>query len=149
MNKNTRSRDGNGRSHKGLLLGVAEQMAADHRRRTTACWGDGTRAEWAALCGQPAPGPWAEAYTDLQGAPTMGRLLLTYAADDGARAGQAARYAPNADGQAAACAPLLPTRRDPGREDWSWCSFRLALPEIVRAELARGVCGWRGRHVRV
>ena len=71
----------------GLLLGVAEQMAADHRRRTTARWEDGTWAEWAALYGQPAPGPWAEAYTDLQGAPTMGRLLLPYAADDGARAG--------------------------------------------------------------
>jgi hypothetical protein len=122
----------------GLLLGVAEQMVADHRRRTTARWGDGTWAEWAALCRQPAPGPWAEAYTDLQGAPTMGQLLLTYAADDGARAGQAARYAPTADGQAVACALLLPTRRDPGREDWSWCSFRLALPEMVRAELARG-----------
>ncbi len=68
----------------------------------------------------------------------MGRLLLTYATDDGARAGQAARYAPTADGQAVACALLLPTRPDPGREDWSWCSFRLALPAIVRAELARG-----------
>ncbi len=122
----------------GLLLGMAEQMAADHRRRTTARWGDGTWAEWATLCGEPAPGPWAETYTDLQGAPTMGRLLLTYAADDGARAGQAARYAPTADGRAVECALLLPTRPDPGREDWSWCSFRLALPEVMRVELARG-----------
>ena len=101
----------------GLLLGVAEQMAADHRRRTTARWGDGTWAEWATLCGESAPGPWADTYTDLQGAPTMGRLLLTYAADAGGRAGQAARYAPTADGQAVACALLLPTRSDPGREN--------------------------------
>lgn len=122
----------------GLLLGVAEQMAADHRRRTTTRWGAGTWAEWAAFCGQSEPMPWVETYTDLQGAPAMGRLLLTYAADDGAQAGQAARYAPTADGQAIACALLLPTRPDPGRKDWSWCSFRLALPEMVRAELARG-----------
>ncbi len=122
----------------GLLLGVAEQMAADHRRRTGMRYCGSTWAEWAAFCEEPAPAPWARAYTDLQGAPTMSRFLLTYAADDGGGAGQAARYAPNADGQAVACALLLPTRRDPGREDWSWCSFRLALPEIVRAELARG-----------
>jgi IS605 OrfB family transposase len=122
----------------GLLLGVAEQMAADNRRRTGMRYCGSTWAEWAAFCEEPAPAPWAGTYTDLQGAPTMSRFLLTYAADDGGRARQAARYVLTPDGQAVECALLLPARPNPGREDWSWCSFRLTLPEIVRAELARG-----------
>lgn len=73
----------------GLLLGVAEQVAADRRRRTETRWGEGTWPEWAARCRRPAPAPWAETYTGWQRPPTFERLLLTYAADDGGRAGQA------------------------------------------------------------
>jgi len=123
----------------GLLLGAAaEQMVADQGRRTEMRYCDSTWAEWAAFCDAPAPGPWATMYTELQHPAGMDRLLLTYAADDGGEHGQAVRYSLTGDGKELECALLLPT--GPGAESGasSWCTFRLALPEVVQAELARG-----------
>ncbi|MBC7325527.1 MAG: hypothetical protein H5T99_09460 [Moorella sp. (in: Bacteria)] len=119
----------------GLLLGVAEQMNNDHFRRTEKKWNGSTWAEWASFCGEPAPAPWAETYTELQRPPKMKRLFLTYAADDGPQ-GQALRYSLTNDNKALVCELLLPT--SPEAEKWSWCTFQLDLPDIVRAELARG-----------
>ena len=122
----------------GLLLGVAEQMRADCWRRTGRRWNGLTWSEWAALYDEAAPAPIAGSYTELQRPPRMSRCLLTYAADDGARHGQAVRYTPVDDGRSLDIELLLPDRPDPGADDWSWCAFRLALPEIVVSELARG-----------
>lgn len=119
----------------GLLLGVAEQMSNDHFRRTEKKWNGSTWAEWAAFCGEPAPAPWAETYTELQRPPKM-KMFLTYAADDGPQ-GHALRYSLTKDG-ILECALLLPDKPEPGPKDWSWCTFQLDLPDIVQAELARG-----------
>ena len=81
------------------MLGVAEQMHADHTRRTTQKWSGPTWAEWANLYGEPAPAPVAGSYTELQRPPRMSRFPVTCAADDGACHGQAARYALADDGR--------------------------------------------------
>jgi hypothetical protein len=67
----------------------------------------------------------------------MGRFFLTYAADDGSRHGQAARYTLADDGRSLDIGLLLPDRPDPAADAWSWCSFTLALPDIVVTELTR------------
>ena len=122
----------------GFLLGVAEQMNADYRRRLVRKWNGSTWAEWMAFCGESAPAATAQTYEELQRAPRMERLLLTYAADDGQR-GQAARYALTEDGASLEVALLLPNKPEPaGPADWSWCAFQLALPDIAAKELARG-----------
>ena len=107
----------------GLLLGVAGQMHADYLRRAAGKWNGLTWAEWAVLSGEPAPPPLAGSYTELQKAPRMSRFLMTYAADDGARHGRAARYAISDDGASLDVELLLPDKADPGPDDWSWCSF--------------------------
>jgi hypothetical protein len=123
----------------GTMLGVAEQLAADHWRRTETRWYGSTWADWAATCGQPAPAPWAESYTVLQGPPQMRRLLLTYAADDGPERGQACRYRLTEDGAALEVALRVPRKPEPAATaDWGWCRFRLKLPEGVREGLGRG-----------
>ncbi|MDA8333468.1 MAG: transposase [Peptococcaceae bacterium] len=122
----------------GFLLGVAEQMHADYVRRTERKWDGLTWAEWAALYGEPVPAPMAESYAELQNPPRISRFFLTYAADDGARHGQAARYALADEGKSLDVELLLPDKPDPEANDWSWCSFTLPLPEIVITELARG-----------
>jgi len=122
----------------GFLLGVAEQMHADHRRRTTRKWNGLTWAEWAALYGEPAPAPVAGSYTELQRPPRMMRFLMRCAADDGACYGQAARYALTDDGRSLDIGFLLPNRPDPGPDDCSWCAFTLGLPDIAVAGLTRG-----------
>ena len=123
----------------GYLLGVAEQLAADHRRRTETRWSGSTWAEWAAFCGQPAPAAWAAAYTELQRPPRLRRLLLTYAADDGPEQGQACQYRLTPDGTALDVRLRVPTRPAPTKTgDWAWCRFRLRLPEVVQGALRRG-----------
>ena len=123
----------------GYLLGVAEQLAADHRWRTETRWSGSTWAEWAAFCGQPAPAAWAAAYTELQRPPQIGRLLLTYAADDGPEQGQACQYRLTPDGTALDVRLRVPTRPAPTKTgDWAWCRFRLRLPEVVQGALRRG-----------
>jgi IS605 OrfB family transposase len=122
----------------GFLLGVAEQMNADRRRRTEQKWNGSTWAEWMAFCGDSAPAATAQTYVELQRPPKMERLLLTYAADDGQR-GQAARYDLKEDGTSLQVALLLPGRAEPaGSADWTWCAFQLALPDVAVKELARG-----------
>ncbi|MEW5934394.1 MAG: transposase, partial [Bacillota bacterium] len=115
----------------GLLLGVAEQLVADHGRRTAP-----ERVEWDRFFGVEPPAPWAGTYTELQGPPVLRRQFLTLAADDGARDGEVIRYRLSADGRALEVSLHLPS--DPGLGGWSWCSFRVPVPERVRAELARG-----------
>lgn len=130
--------DGEDLPKAGFLLGVAEQMRADYLRRTERKWNGLTWAEWAALYGEPAPPPVAENYTELQRPPRMSRFFMTYAGDDGACHGQAVRYALADDGRSLDMELLLPDKPEPGRYEWSWCSFTLALPKAVTTELARG-----------
>ena len=118
----------------GLVLGVAEQLAADHRRRVTP--EPPERAAWRSFYGQPAAAPWAETYVELQPPPQLHRSFLTLAADDGGSAGQAVRYTLDPNGSALSVSLLLPA--DPDLAAWSWCSFRIELPERARAELSRG-----------
>ena len=115
----------------GLLLGVAEQVAAEHRRRTSA-----HRAGWESFCGIPSPDPWPATYVEVQRPPTLNRPLLTYAADDGGTDGQAIRYALMPDGSALAIRLLVPA--DPELRSWLWCDFQLDLPGRLRRELERG-----------
>lgn len=115
----------------GLLLGVAEQVAADHARRTAP-----ERVEWDRFFGVEPPAPWAGAYTELQGPPVMRRPFLTLAADDGARDGEVIRYRLSPDDRALEVSLRLPS--DPELGGWSWCSFEVPVPERVGAELARG-----------
>jgi len=68
----------------------------------------------------------------------MSRFFMAYAGDDGARHGQAVRYAPAHDGRSLDMELLPPDKPEPGTDDWAWCSFTLALPEAVTTELARG-----------
>jgi putative transposase len=123
----------------GYMLGVAEQLAADHRRRTETLWHGSTWADWAVFCGQPVPAPWASTYSELQRTPRMQRLFLTYAVDDGPDQGQACRYRLTEDGAALDVSLRVPVQPAPTKtKDWAWCQFRLKLPEKVREELGRG-----------
>ncbi|MBC7347808.1 MAG: hypothetical protein H5U00_10240 [Clostridia bacterium] len=52
-------------------------------------------------------------------------------------------YSVVADDAFLECALLLPSKPEPGSPepgsgDWPWCAFKLALRNVVRAELARG-----------